>query len=215
MKIACISDTHGFYPEPPEADVIVLAGDYCKGGRGYQLLENHYRFCQWVDHLSEKAKVVGIAGNHDVLFESPGYHCLRHPNWTYLEDSECEIDGVKFWGTPWQPRFFDWAFNADEYFLEDRWSLIPDDTDVLIVHGPPHMACDLSNYQNEHTGSPSLRKRVEEIQPQIVICGHIHEGRGIAAIGQTPVWNVSYVDEKYRPRADQPIPVFELESSNG
>jgi len=33
-------------------------------------------------------------------------------NCTYLEDSECVVDGVRIYGAPWQPEFCGWAFNA-------------------------------------------------------------------------------------------------------
>lgn len=33
-------------------------------------------------------------------------------NCTYLEDSGTVIEGIRFYGSPWQPEFFGWAFNA-------------------------------------------------------------------------------------------------------
>ena len=58
---------------------------------------------------------------------------------TYLEDSASIIEGYKVYGSPWQPEFCDWAFNLERgQPCRDKWKLIPDDTDVLITHGPPH-----------------------------------------------------------------------------
>ena len=130
-------------------------------------------------------------------------------NWTYLQDNRITWKGFNFWGSPWQPRFWDWAFNADEPFLKHKWSLIPDDTDILILHGPPHGYGDFSPYGEEHTGSPSLTKRIVEINPKLVVAGHIHSAYGIYRLGDTIIVNASHVDEQYVPKND-PI-IIELD----
>jgi len=58
-------------------------------------------------------------------------------NCTYLEDSGTVINGIRIWGSPWQPWFCDWAFNVERGELMKYWKLIPTDTDVLMTHGPP------------------------------------------------------------------------------
>lgn len=196
-RVCCISDMHGYYPSVPPCDLLLLGGDYCRGGDHFAKLKNHADLCYWINRAARNTKVVGIAGNHDILFEEVGYKNLKQANWTYLQDSGCEWNGLKIWGTPWQPRFFDWAFNLDEPELEKRWAMIPEDTDILIVHGPPHGVADLSNYKNEHTGSPSLLQRIKEIKPQLVVCGHIHEQNGVYQIGETTLVSSSIVDDRY------------------
>jgi Icc-related predicted phosphoesterase len=123
--------------------------------------------------------------------------------WSYLEDSGIEWNGLKIWGSPWQPRFFDWAFNADEPDLERIWDKIPDDTDILVLHGPPHGYGDKASRVNaagfEHTGSPSLLERIKAIKPKLAVAGHIHSGYGIYEIGETIFVNASLVNEKYIP----------------
>ena len=128
--------------------------------------------------------------------------------WTYLQDSGCEFRGLKVWGSPWQPVFGGWAFNARESELAERWSRIPDDTDILLLHGPPHGYGDFSPFDQIHTGSPALTKRIEEVQPKIVVCGHIHSGYGQYRLGETLVVNAALVDEGYFPANE--IQVIEL-----
>jgi hypothetical protein len=37
----------------------------------------------------------------------------------YLQDAGLELFGLRIWGTPWQPWFYDWAFNAPRHNGED------------------------------------------------------------------------------------------------
>lgn len=198
MRIACLSDTHGYYPTVPECDLLLLAGDYCSGGTGTERLIAHNRFCDWVDEIAKRCTIIGIAGNHDWLFEK-SYDHIRHPNWTYLRDSGTSWNGLNIWGSPWQPIFFDWAFNLEEHQLAKRWKLIPKNTDILILHGPPFGIADFSNYGKVHCGSPSLRNTIEEIQPRLVVCGHIHSGYGQYRLNNTLIVSSSLCNEQYKP----------------
>jgi hypothetical protein len=60
---------------------------------------------------------------------------------------------------------------------------------VIIVHQPPRGAQD-TLYNGESSGSVSLRRFVEEYQPALLLCGHIHEARGVGFIGTTSIVNV-------------------------
>tara|TARA_Y100000296_G_C5174834_1_gene259491 strand:- start:2061 stop:2591 length:531 start_codon:yes stop_codon:yes gene_type:complete len=63
---------------------------------------------------------------------------LRSCGIKYLNDSSITIDGIKFWGSPIQPWFHDWAFNRKRgNEIRKHWELIPTNTDVLLTHGPP------------------------------------------------------------------------------
>jgi hypothetical protein len=45
---------------------------------------------------------------------------------------------VRIWGSPWQPAFYDWAFNLDRGdHIAQYWQRIPAGTDILVTHGPP------------------------------------------------------------------------------
>ena len=201
MKICCLSDIHGYLPSVPDCDLLLLAGDYCK----YHDDISWYRviFARWLNDLSKRMKVIGVAGNHDFVFEKTP-HYVGHLDWTYLQDSGVEWSGLKIYGSPHQPEFFSWAFNATEEQLCLYWAMIPDDTDILLLHGPPHGYGDFSPYDKVHTGSPGLLKRIQEIKPKLVVAGHIHSGYGRYMIGDTIFVNASYVDEQYRP-ANEPI----------
>lgn len=68
-------------------------------------------------------------------------------------------------------------------------SLDPKKT-IFILHGPPHNTVMDMPFENHHSGSLSYRKVIEDIQPLLVLCGHIHEGEHlIDTIGKTLILN--------------------------
>lgn len=201
MKIVCISDTHVSHEimsEPiPEGDVIVHAGDFTNTGK---ISEIQY-FSQWFNKLDFKYKVC-IAGNHDLLFQrnpNLAQQILRDscPSIIYLEDSGVNIEGVNFWGSPWQPRFGNWAFNAGKE-IKNKWDKIPEDTDILITHGPAYDVLD-RNLENKNCGCPHLLNKIEELSIKYHICGHIHEGHGEKQNKKTFHLNASICDRFYNP----------------
>lgn len=213
-RICAISDLHGNFPQVPECDLLLLGGDLCRHHHDHLWYDRELK--PWIDELASHCKVIAVAGNHDFAFEvNPTV--IPAMNWSYLEDSGIEWNGLKIWGSPWQPRFFDWAFNLDEPELEKKWDLIPSDTDILLLHGPPYGYGDKSTYRQkqhhdapwpgyEHTGSPSLLKCIQEIKPKLVVAGHIHNGYGRYEIGSTIFVNASLVNDKYIPM-NEPIVV--------
>jgi predicted phosphodiesterase len=141
---------------------------------------------------------------------------LSQSDVVYLEDSEFVIESsefskpIKFWGSPWQPEFYNWAFNlprsGDE--LKKYWDMIPDDTDILITHGPPSEVRDFVNNwrQPNGVGCELLRYRVEQINPLVHIFGHIHEAYGAAYVKDILYVNASTCTERYVP-SNKPIVV--------
>ena len=138
MKLVCTSDTHGFHHrlKLPPGDVLIHAGDFCSRGDEWEAKN----FAVWLHDQNYKHKIV-ISGNHDRIMEKdPQFGELLFGGVAhYLLDSSVVIDGIKFYGSPWQPAFNNWAFNIprDSDEIAAKWNLIPDDTDVLITHGPP------------------------------------------------------------------------------
>lgn len=60
---------------------------------------------------------------------------------------------------------------------------------ILISHTPPfNTACDRIS-AGTHVGSQAVREFIEEHQPDICLCGHIHEARGTDMLGRTLVIN--------------------------
>jgi Icc-related predicted phosphoesterase len=201
MKIVGVSDLHGILPVIPPCDLLLIGGDICP-------LEDHdvHFQAEWLDTAFRRwlmnvpaRKIVGVAGNHDLIWERDPDLVPNDLPWTYLQDSGCQWEGLNIWGSPWQPWFFDWAFNLYEDQLQHKWALIPDHTDILVLHGPPYLYGDGAGRGSsvEHTGSRSLLERIEQIRPKVVIFGHIHEARGQWLLGTTKLANVSIVNSSY------------------
>src|SRR5262245_9968219 len=207
MRICAVADLHGFLPEIPACDLLLIAGDICPAtdhSLFFQIEWLATEFRAWLSRLT--MPVVAIWGNHDLIGEHAPELVPRLP-WTLLQDSATEFGGLKIYGSPWQLRFFDWAFNLDEPELAHKWRLIPEDTDILLLHGPPYGFGDWVG-RGEHEGSPSLRERIFEIRPKLAVFGHIHEGRGQWLEDGVVLANVTLMDEAYRP-VHEPA-VFEI-----
>ena len=203
MKILCTSDLHGHWGflSLPEADVLVVAGDFTVYGRLDEVAQFNLRLATY----PFKHKIV-IAGNHDwALYEKDTRDYARKliTNAHYLEDAGVEIDGVKFWGSPWTPQFFDWAFMLPRWEIHKKWDLIPPDTDVLITHGPPCGQRD-SSYSPEPSGCEALRDAVQRVKPKLHIFGHMHEAYGTSFNEHTGFINASRCNRAYLP-LNEPI----------
>ncbi len=205
MRIVCVSDTHNCTDEidVPEGDILIHSGDATTTGT----VDEVKRFNSWFSTFPHKNKIF-VAGNHDWLFErdNGSARSLLSPSITYLQDSFVHIDGLKVYGSPWQPRFFDWAFNLNRgYELAEKWAMIPDDIDILITHGPPYGILDEVPRQwgIEKTGCEELRKRVDQIASKGTLklhtFGHIHCGYGVAERAGVRFVNASNCDESYDP----------------
>jgi Icc-related predicted phosphoesterase len=211
MRICAVSDLHGHLPDIPPCDVLLIGGDICPhfgrpvGGMQDVIGQGNWLtslFRNWLDSVPAK-HVVATWGNHDWIAVR-AKQLVPDLRWHMLVDESVTLDGVKFYGTPHQPVFYNWAFNQEEDMLERAWRLIPDDTDVIVFHGPPQGYGDLvpddigSPNGGEHTGSPSQLKRIEAIKPKLAVFGHIHSGRGQWNYNGSILANVSIVDEAYK-----------------
>lgn len=239
MKIVSISDLHQYFPKNlPQGDILTVSGDICFAARtDYEAQYHHVQiFLAWCESLL-KAKtfkdIVFVAGNHDGVFQKMMVgipiteHKFRHklfPHIHYLRDSMAEIDGVKFYGTPWTTEFCNWAFNATEAQLDvTHYSQIPEGVDVLLTHGPVYGKNDrlgnpVDKWGPEKLGSKALLKHCLRVKPSWVVFGHIHSGSHIPEEivhenHVTKTVNVAVLGESYYPSYD-PF-VFEINKPSG
>lgn len=195
MRIVCLSDTHNQQIDVPDGDLLIHAGDATFQGTADEITE----FNAWFSALPHKHKIF-IAGNHDWLFQTQpaAARKLLDSDIIYLQDSGVNIEGLNIYGSPWQPRFYDWAFNLNRgREMAEKWEMIPARTDILITHGPPSGILDLT-IDGDHAGCEELIKKVDEIRPKVHIFGHIHEGYGTLERSGTRFVNASNCDERYR-----------------
>lgn len=196
MRVVCLSDTHLRHRSilVPDGDVLLVAGDVTKRGHADELAD----FDDWLGALPHPTKV-WVAGNHDFGLQldplAPGR--IRHA--TYLCDAGTTAGGLRIWGSPWQPVFFEWAFNLPRGGpLREKWAQIPSDTDILVTHGPPRGILDRTRH-GEHVGCDDLLAAVERLRPRLHVFGHIHESAGRLERDGTVFVNASICDLQYRP----------------
>ena len=205
MKITLISDTHNKHKyitdDLPGGDLLIHAGDISSMGYEHEIRE----FCKWYNSLDNYTNKVFIAGNHDWGFQINTEKVKEildfYENITYLQDKEVLVGEklVSVYGSPWQPEFYNWAFNlprkGDE--LKEKWDNIPSNTDILITHGPAYGYVDKVIGRTENLGCELLTERIKELKPKIHVCGHIHSGYGYTFDGDTHYINASVLNESY------------------
>lgn len=198
MKLVLIADTHEQHDKVvvPPCDVLIHAGDLT--GRGSPTRTD--AALAWLDKQPAK-HVIFIAGNHDFFFQKyPAIACdlLQNRRVIYLENAGIEIDGVKFWGSPYTPEFLDWAFMYNRALGAQQWAQIPSDTNVLITHGPPYGILDTSVAGGPKLGCSDLGRAVQRLaRLKLHVFGHIHGGHGHEASSVHEFYNASVVDEAY------------------
>ena len=216
MKVTAISDLHGDMPKLKGGDLLIIAGDLT--ARDYY--KQHVEFAEWLRAQDYRKKVL-IAGNHDVLLYKTTIPTLRtempYLDASYLCDAGTEFEGYKIWGTPWTPYFN--GVNPDcaafmlrsNFQLKDKFDLIPEDTDILVSHGPCYGRLDRTLWGDD-AGSPALRERVDYLRTKKLkyhIHGHIHEAYGEHEEGGLKTLNVARMDRNYIPK--NKIVNFEIE----
>lgn len=202
MKICIISDTHNKHRllDLPSADVLIHCGDATMGGT----VEEFAAFGNWFGKLPYNTKLF-VPGNHDFLAQSQPamvrellgeeVEMLIDRRLTVVDIDKGEV--LKVYGTPWVPNLARWAFYGTGEKLAHQFAQIPDDTQILISHGPPQGIFDeipgmlfpssrlrddeISNAEGDglHVGSSALSQRTLELANLKLHCfGHIHEGYG-------------------------------------
>jgi len=197
LTLVVMADTHMYHADlvVPDGDILIHAGDMCRYGKLEELEQVH----AFLSALPHRHKII-VAGNHDRAFEDQPTQARQiFKDFIYLQDSARVIDGVRFYGSPWTPEFNGWAFNLPRgTLLAQQWALIPEDTDILITHGPPFGIGDAGGAGAGREGCQDLLARVKQITPKLHLFGHIHQGRGRWEIGKTTFVNVS-TDECLQP----------------
>jgi Icc-related predicted phosphoesterase len=205
LKLVVISDTHEQEHKLaplPDGDVLIHCGDSTYRGD----IGKFSKFVKWFASQSHTYKAC-VMGNHELGFQtSKNAICrqiLKENNIIYLEDSGITIDGINFWGSPFQPNFYNWEFNlARGTDLQEKWALIPDDTHVLITHGPPYGIGDGVPECGaiSHVGDEDLLNRIYELKHLKAHCaGHLHECYGLIELDGIKFVNASICDGSYRP----------------
>lgn len=221
-RIFAISDLHGNLCglnrgnvlNPAGHDAVVIAGDIAPLSYMFDL-EEQYRwfeteFNAWVTQFPDIPFVM-IPGNHDIRIrdDRSAIEKILPKNCHILIDEEKTIAGIRFYGTPWVPVInHRWAYEGFSLVLRERFSHIPSGVDVLITHTPPFVPghsfdVALQYGGTTHFGSIDLATSIRIKKPRYCFFGHVHSGDHTPdRIWGTRCWNVSRLNEDYRPHYD-------------
>lgn len=222
MRIVCIGCSHGRHLNLtlPEGDVLVHTGDYSRRGDESDAMW----FLRWLEKQPFKHKVF-VDGNHDGFSEDnpAGMRALvatYAPSCHYLNDSGVTIEGIRFWGSPVTPAFFDWWWNRKRGpEIQEHWDKIPNETQVLVTHGPAlgHLDLIMPGFdadRDEHQGCGNLRTTIDGRLKALRLhaFSHLHyEGCTTKIAKGVTYVNAAVVDDGYSLRLMSAIQTVEID----
>lgn len=181
MKAYCISDTHGYHFNlkiPTDVDLIIHCGDATNSRNPIQNSVEMYNFLEWFNTLPIKHKIY-VPGNHDAAMATGMVEIAKY-DIHFLVNSSVTIEGKKFWGSPYTPRYGDWVYMLNRNRMQRVWELM-EPADVVITHGPPKgyldLTDDVENREIVHVGCKSLANKILEVKPKFHCFGHIHSDK--------------------------------------
>ena len=223
MKIAVISDLHGYLPMYPslywegieECELLLVCGDILPLRVQTNMRESLnwlvVDFRPWAISLPVK-QIYFIAGNHDFYCEKNDktmheiFSCsdkvtyLKNEYVDYISTQDFKV--YRIFGTPYCHQFGNWAFMRDDETLTKKFNQIPANVNILISHDAPYGVSDICfqgfSSDKGHIGCLELRDAIIEHKPKYNFHGHLHSSNhGEEILGETKVFNTSILDESY------------------
>jgi hypothetical protein len=192
MKIAYLVDVHDRFDAVPRAlaligavDLLIVGGDITTGGTPDDAARAIEEWRPLAPNL------LALAGNMD----SPAIDARLAELGVTLDGRGTAYGDVGVFGVsaaPVSPLRTPYELDEDELArrIAAGFEAVKScRVRIFCPHAPPRgTACDRLR-SGEHVGSAAVRTFVESEQPDLVLCGHIHESRGTDRIGRTRVVN--------------------------
>jgi len=204
VRLVLMADSHGHHRDVdvPDGDLLIHAGDFTLfNGSTFAIRD----FNEWLGGLPHKTKIL-IPGNHDSGLIYPEWRELI-TNAVLLINKETVIDGLRIWGSPVTPN--DWGVFGPDTPQERQYLYagIPNNTDILITHGPPFGILDRGTEPNKPQGCRELLDAVRRVRPQLHVFGHVHEGYGTIRSHGTLFVNAALAGSGHDLTVRQPITI--------
>jgi putative phosphoesterase len=192
MRVLALSDIHNEYTTTEkilscekEYDIVLICGDITTYGSPIEAEGAIKQF------QSYGKPVLAISGNMD----SPEIDDVLKRIECSINAKGIVIDNVGFFGVsaaPISPLSTPFEISEDEILqiAEAGWKDVKNTRwKVFVPHSPPYDTKLDQIHTGKHVGSKSIRTFIDKRQPDIVICGHIHEARGIDILGTSQMIN--------------------------
>lgn len=190
-SIVCITDLHGnresldrILADAGPVDLVLLGGDITNFGSPEDAEDLVHQAQQAGQH------VWGVAGNCDSAqierrLEDLGVS-LRGRG---IVLGDLGLHGLSAM-PPWRSGMYQFTEEELADMLRTGYEQIAGATrHVVLSHAPPYRSTLDRTRLFQHVGSKALRAFIEQTQPVLVLCGHIHEARGTERLGLTTVAN--------------------------
>jgi uncharacterized protein len=192
MRILGMTDIHGarkrvedVLRKEPEISMLLLAGDLTTNGSAkdaHAAIDGFIALCP---------VAYAVAGNMDPL---PVEQALAGRGLSL--DARGVIQGdlglFGLSGAPHSPMLTPNEYSEEELAdrLEAGWAMVQHARwKVLVSHAPPLDTAVDRLADGRHVGSTAVREFCLRRQPDVVLCGHIHESRGTDRLGRTLLVN--------------------------
>jgi Icc-related predicted phosphoesterase len=196
IRVVLLSDTHEYHRNVivPDGDLLIHAGDITRLSFSSRSVLD---FDEWLGSLPHRQKVV-IPGNHDFSLADPSWQKLITSGVLLINDG-VEIMGFKIWGTPITPVDHGHFGGAEPADRAAQFRRIPDNTDLLVSHGPPYGVLDRDLGSASSQGCQELLAAVKRVRPRLHVFGHIHGGYGTVQADRTMFVNAAVAGRNGRP----------------
>ena len=146
-----------FIDKVAECDVDVIAIPGNCDPKGICNAINEVSFCLHNNIIAYgDAILFGYGGSNETPFNTPG-----------------EIQDNKIYGDVYELLAnYDYVYNTDVPKVK-----------ILVTHAPPYNTEADKMENGEHVGSSGILKSIHEFEPEINVCGHIHEAKSLSKIG--------------------------------
>lgn len=199
MRLLCIADIHShrrhfekILQREPEPEVLIIGGDFTNFGPPQEaegLLDLALWYCP---------TVLAVAGNCD----SSDIDAMLYRRGVGLHATGKEVNGAGFFGLsampPWRGDMYEFPEKQLDFFLSQGYEKVKAFSPLVMVsHPPPHNTKVDRNSSGKNVGSTAVRAWMEKAKPALVVCGHIHEARGLDEWQHTKIVNCGPAKQGY------------------
>ncbi len=192
MRLLACSDIHGSFSvverilaRERDHDVLIIAGDLTTRGTIGEATDALRRLSAMTPRL------LAIGGNMDDASFDDRFNAMG----IGLNARGVLVEDVGFFGVagcPFTPMKTPNEISEEEIArrCEEGWRSVPQARRMVFVpHTPPARTALDRILVGAHVGSTAVREFTERRKPDVLICGHIHEARGIETLGSTTMVN--------------------------
>jgi Icc-related predicted phosphoesterase len=207
LRLLCIGDLHNQIERlsslEADADMIIVCGDLHDRGSEAEVR-------QVVEALAGLGqRVLIVPGNMDPVFSM---RLWEEAGFISMHRRAVCLDGLGFIGMGGmvlrrerrpedEQRFYHQDEEMYQVLAQCIGAIEGAYRKVVVTHQPPFGILD-TLYSGQPSGCHSLRRFLEDYQPDLLLCGHIHEARGEARLGSTKIVNVGELRKGYSVMVD-------------